>query len=136
MPTLEDGGHLLTQSLAIIEYLEETHPTPPLLPGDALGRARVRSLSLLIACEIHPVNNLRVLQHLKRALGQNEDAGQRLVPALDRRRPGETGGATWRHGGTGQILPRRCADHGRLLPGAAGLQCAALQVRHRTRIRR
>jgi len=73
LPTLEDAGHLLTQSLAIIEYLEETRPQPALLPKDAPGRARVRSLSLLVACEIHPLNNLRVLQHLKRELGQNED---------------------------------------------------------------
>ncbi len=73
LPTLEDGGHLLTQSLAIIEYLEETHPQPPLLPKDPPGRVRVRSLALLVACEIHPLNNLRVLQHLKRALGQSEE---------------------------------------------------------------
>jgi maleylacetoacetate isomerase len=73
LPTLDDGGHLLTQSLAILEYLEETHPAPPLLPKDPLARARVRSLAMLIACEIHPVNNLRVLQHLKRGLGQNEE---------------------------------------------------------------
>lgn len=73
VPTLEDGGVLLTQSLAIIEYLEETHPGVPLLPSDSLGRARVRSLAMLIACEIHPVNNLRILQHLKRALGQNDE---------------------------------------------------------------
>ena len=73
-PTLElDDGAQLAQSLAIIEYLDETHPQPPLLPKDAKGRARVRSLSLLVACEIHPLNNLRTLQHLKRALGQNED---------------------------------------------------------------
>jgi maleylacetoacetate isomerase len=73
VPALEDGGHLLTQSLAIIEYLEETRPQVPLLPRDPAARARVRSLALLIACEIHPVNNLRVLQHLKRTLGQTED---------------------------------------------------------------
>jgi maleylacetoacetate isomerase len=76
VPTFEDdGGHggRLVQSLAIIEYLEESRPNPPLLPKDALGRARVRALSLLIACEIHPLNNLRVLQHLKRALGQNDE---------------------------------------------------------------
>jgi maleylacetoacetate isomerase len=72
LPTLVDDGQALSQSLAIIEYLEEKHPRPPLLPKDPLGRARVRSLSLLIACEIHPLNNLRTLQHLKRALGQNE----------------------------------------------------------------
>jgi maleylacetoacetate isomerase len=74
VPTLElDDGTRLNQSLAIIEYLEEKHPRPPLLPSDSLGKARVRSLSDLIACEIHPLNNLRVLQHLKRALGQSED---------------------------------------------------------------
>ena len=73
LPTLEEGGRRLTQSLAILEYLEETHPHPPLLPGDPFGRARVRSLALLVACEIHPLNNLRTLQHLKRALGQNEE---------------------------------------------------------------
>jgi maleylacetoacetate isomerase/maleylpyruvate isomerase len=74
VPTLElDDGTRLNQSLAIIEFLEEKHPRPALLPKDALGRARVRSLSNLVASEIHPVNNLRVLQHLKRALGQSQD---------------------------------------------------------------
>ena len=74
LPTLElDDGTRLTQSLAIMEYLEETHPRPALLPADPLGKARVRSLSDLIACEIHPLNNLRTLQYLKRALGQTED---------------------------------------------------------------
>ena len=73
-PTLElDDGEHLSQSLAILEYLDEIHPAPRLLPEDAKGRARVRSLSLLIACEIHPLNNLRTLQYLKRALGQTED---------------------------------------------------------------
>jgi maleylacetoacetate isomerase/maleylpyruvate isomerase len=73
LPALEDGGHLLTQSLAILEYLEETRPEPALLPTDPPGRARVRSLALLVACEIHPLNNLRVLQHLKRSLAQNDE---------------------------------------------------------------
>jgi maleylacetoacetate isomerase len=73
VPTLDDAGKLVTQSLAIIEYLDETQPKTPLLPKDAPGRARVRSLAMLIACEIHPINNLRVLQHLKRALGQNDE---------------------------------------------------------------
>ncbi len=73
LPTLVNDGEALSQSLAIIEYLEETHPRPALLPSDAAGRARVRSLSLLVACEIHPLNNLRTLQHLKRVLGQSEE---------------------------------------------------------------
>jgi len=73
LPTLVDDSAALSQSLAIIEYLDETHAQPALLPKDALGRARVRSLSLLIACEIHPLNNLRTLQYLKRQLGQSEE---------------------------------------------------------------
>jgi maleylacetoacetate isomerase/maleylpyruvate isomerase len=73
LPFLEDESARLNQSLAIIEYLEETRPMPALLPKNALGRARVRSLSLLVACEIHPLNNLRTLQYLRRQLGQNEE---------------------------------------------------------------
>ena len=73
LPTLVDDGQALSQSLAIIEYLDEKFPQPRLLPGDLLGRARVRSLSLLVACEIHPLNNLRTLQYLKRELGQSEE---------------------------------------------------------------
>jgi maleylacetoacetate isomerase len=73
IPALEDGGAVIGQSLAIIEYLEETHPAPPLLPADPLGRATVRSLALAIACEIHPLNNLRVLNYLRGPLGQDKD---------------------------------------------------------------
>ena len=73
LPTLElDDGTRLNQSLAIIEYLDEKHPQPPLVPKEPLARARVRSLSYLVASEIHPLNNLRVLQHLKR-LGQTQE---------------------------------------------------------------
>jgi maleylacetoacetate isomerase len=68
VPLLRDGDHTLTQSLAIIEYLDETHPEPPLLPKAAAERARVRALALDIACEIHPLNNLRVLRYLVRDL--------------------------------------------------------------------
>jgi len=68
VPALEDDGRLLTQSLAIIEYLEEVRPIPPLLPPDPAGRARVRALALAIACDIHPLNNLRVLNYLKKPL--------------------------------------------------------------------
>lgn len=75
VPTLEmDGGERLGQSMAIIEYLDETHPEPALLPADALGRARVRALAQLVACEIHPLNNLRVLKYLTRELKVEEEA--------------------------------------------------------------
>ncbi len=73
VPLLKDGDALVNQSLAIIEYLDETHPTPPLLPTDPLGRARVRALAYDIACEIHPLNNLRVLRYLVRDLKLSED---------------------------------------------------------------
>jgi len=73
VPILSDGEHKLTQSLAIIEYLEETHPEPPLLPAAPVERARVRGLAMDIACEIHPLNNLRVLRYLVRDLKVSED---------------------------------------------------------------
>lgn len=73
VPLLRDGEQVLTQSLAIIEYLDETHPQPPLLPADPPGRARVRALALDIACEIHPLNNLRVLRYLVHSLKVGEE---------------------------------------------------------------
>lgn len=72
VPALVDNGHGVTQSLAIMEYLDETHPDQPLMPRDALGRARVRALAQAIACEIHPLNNLRVLQYLEHDLKLDE----------------------------------------------------------------
>jgi maleylpyruvate isomerase len=74
LPTLVDDGHALQQSLAIIEYLEETHPEPPLLPKAPVDRAYVRSVALQVACEIHPVNNLRVLKYLKHTLKVADEA--------------------------------------------------------------
>jgi maleylacetoacetate isomerase len=74
VPLLDMGGDKLSQSMAIIEYLDETHPTPALLPADALGRARVRALAQSIACEIHPLNNLRVLKYLVKELKLDEEA--------------------------------------------------------------
>ncbi len=65
VPALEDGGRILTQSLAIIEYLEERYPAPPLLPKEPADRALVRAMALAIACEVHPIQNLRVLNYLK-----------------------------------------------------------------------
>jgi maleylacetoacetate isomerase len=68
-----DDGRVLTQSLAIIEYLDETHPDPPLLPADPVARARVRAIALSIACEIHPLNNLRVLNYLVATMGVSRE---------------------------------------------------------------
>jgi maleylacetoacetate isomerase len=74
VPTLTtDSGEHFGQSMAIIEYLDETHPEPPLLPRDALGRARVRALAQLVACDIHPLNNLRVLKYLVNELKVDEE---------------------------------------------------------------
>ena len=79
VPALVDGGHTLTQSLAIIEYVNETHPEPPLLPKDPLGRARVRMLSLIVACDIHPLNNQRVMQYLVKEFGADAEAKKRWI---------------------------------------------------------
>ena len=77
VPALRTGDGLITQSLAIVEYLDETVPEPPLLPTGALGRAHVRSLAPIIACDIHPLQNLRVLQYLTGELGVSDE--QRLA---------------------------------------------------------
>lgn len=74
VPALIDGGAALAQSLAIIEWLDETYPEPPLLPGDAAARARARAAAYMIACDIHPLGNLRTLQYLKREFGQPQEA--------------------------------------------------------------
>ncbi|HYZ64919.1 MAG TPA: maleylacetoacetate isomerase [Acetobacteraceae bacterium] len=87
VPTLEIDGAVLTQSLSIIEYLEETHPEPPVLPRDPLDRARVRAFALAIACDIHPIQNLRVLRRLRK-LGHSEEdvfgwARETIEPGLE-----------------------------------------------------
>lgn len=75
VPALEiEGGETLAQSVALLEYLEETHPEPPLLPAGAVDRARVRAMVGLIACDIHPLNNLRILKYLKDPLGADQEA--------------------------------------------------------------
>lgn len=74
VPTLIDGDNVLYQSMAILEYLEETHPEPAFLPSDPVGRARVRGLADIIACDIHPLNNLAVLKFLSREMGADKDA--------------------------------------------------------------
>jgi len=77
VPALEDGGAVLTQSLAIIEYLDARFPEPALLPADALERARVQAFAHVIACDTHPLNNLRVLTYLRAELAQPEEAVRR-----------------------------------------------------------
>ena len=73
VPALENDGHVLAQSIAILEYLEETHPQPALLPEDPIDRAYLRGLAQSIACDIHPLNNLRVLQYLVNTLEASEE---------------------------------------------------------------
>jgi maleylacetoacetate isomerase len=100
------GETALTQSLAIIEYLDETHPEPPLLPGDALGRARVRAIALDMACEIHPLDNLRVLRYLVKEMGVSEDDKNRWyrhwvesgLEVVERRLAGDASTGRFCHG--------------------------------------
>jgi maleylacetoacetate isomerase len=108
VPMLKDGDHLLSQSLAIIEYLDETHPTPPLLPGDALARARIRALSYDVACEIHPLNNLRVLRYLVHEMKLDDEAKNRWyrhwveigLEALEKQLAGSSATGRFCHGDT------------------------------------
>jgi len=108
VPVLEDGAALITQSIAIIEYLEQTHPSPPLLPAEAAARARVRSLALSLACDIHPLNNLRVQRYLQSA-GHHDDAWREEwtrhwirvgFEALERQLAPGTGSGRFCHGDT------------------------------------
>jgi maleylacetoacetate isomerase/maleylpyruvate isomerase len=73
VPALEDNGRIMTQSLAIIEYLEETHPDPALLPRNPAERALVRSMAMIIACEVHPIQNLRVLNYVKKEYNRTDE---------------------------------------------------------------
>jgi len=128
IPALEDDGHVIAQSLAIIEYLDEAHPAPPFLPADPLGRATVRSIAQAIACDIHPLNNLRVLNYLRGPLAQDDAAVTRGIA---------TGSASASPGSSNSRAPRahaplllRRGPHDRGHPaGAAGLQCEAFRVR-------
>lgn len=73
VPAIEDGGAILTQSVAIIEYLNDKYPQPPLLPSDPMQRAQVRAMALNIACDIHPLQNLRVTNYLKQQMGHSDE---------------------------------------------------------------
>ena len=108
VPVLGEEGHLLYQSLAIMQYLDETHPDPPLLPANPFERNRVRSLALIIACEIHPLNNPRVLNYLTGKFAISEE--QKLewyhhwvktgFTALEKRLTDEQGTGRFCHGDT------------------------------------
>jgi maleylacetoacetate isomerase len=106
VPALEVDGIVLLQSLSILEYFDETYPRPPLLPVGPLGRARVRSLAQLIACDIHPLNNLRVLKYLKGKIAQPQAAIDQWVvhwiaegfSALETRLARESETGRWCHG--------------------------------------
>jgi maleylacetoacetate isomerase len=108
VPTLIDGAQVVTQSLAIIEYIEETHPAPPLVPSTPPARARVRSIAQMIACDIHPIDNLRVLRYLANPLGQDATAVEAWFnhwiklgfDALEQRLAGEKETGRFCHGDT------------------------------------
>lgn len=108
VPLLQDGDRVLTQSMAIIEYLDEVHPEPSLLPGDAVARARIRALAQDVACEIHPMNNLRVLRYLVRELKLSEDDKNRWyrhwvetgLEAVERQLAGDVRTGLYCHGDT------------------------------------
>jgi maleylacetoacetate isomerase len=108
VPLLVEGEHHLSQSLAIIEYLDETHPEPKLLPGDALARARIRAIALDIACEIHPLDNLRVLRYLVNEMKLSNDDKDRWyrhwvevgLDAVERQLAGHPGTGRFCHGDT------------------------------------
>ena len=126
VPALVDEDRAFGQSLAIIEYLEETHPDPPLLPQDFAGRAVVRGMALGIACDIHPLQNLRVLNYLRGPLG----AGRRPVAEWVRHwigqgfRPLEE--LARRHGDGRHYLYGESVTMADALPRSADVQCAAL----------
>ncbi len=108
VPALEEDGHLLYQSLAIMQYLDEAYPNPPLLPVNPFERNRVRSLALIVACEIHPLNNTRVLNYLTGKLGISEEQKRDWYhhwvktgfTALEKRLADEKGTGRFCHGDT------------------------------------
>ncbi len=108
VPLLKDGDELLAQSMAIMEYLDETHPEPSLLPGDAVARARIRALAQDVACEIHPLNNLRVLRYLVREMKLSDDDKNRWyrhwvesgLAAVERQLAGDARTGRFCHGDT------------------------------------
>ena len=132
VPLLKDGDALLTQSLAIIEYLDEVHPEPSLLPGNALARARIRALALDVACEIHPINNLRVLRYLVGEMKLSEDDKNRWyrhwietgLSAIEQQLSGDARTGRFCHGDTPTLAD--CA----LVPQVHNAQRMACRLDH------
>jgi maleylacetoacetate isomerase/maleylpyruvate isomerase len=132
VPLLKDGDELLTQSLAIIEYLDEVHPEPSLLPGNALARARIRALALSVACEIHPINNLRVLRYLVGEMKLSEDDKNRWyrhwvetgLGAIEQQLAGDARTGRFCHGDTPTLAD--CA----LVPQVHNAQRMACRIDH------
>jgi hypothetical protein len=121
VPYLQDGDVRLTQSLAIIEYLDDLYPEPPLLPQLPAQRARVRALAQVIACDVHPINNLRVLKYLAGPLQLPQaqiDEWSRHWIESGFARPRDASGCDW------ALFMRSDGDHGGFMPGAAALQCS------------
>lgn len=106
VPALDTGAGVLTQSLAILEWLEEAYPDPPLLPADPMRRAHVRAMAQTIACDIHPLHNLRVLQALRKTFGADEEAVQGWI-------------ARWIGDGLAALEPRVAAHGGPFAFGQA-----------------
>ena len=129
VPVLEDEGAVLTQSLPILNYLEERYPEPALLPRDLPGRCQSRAIAVAIACEMHPLNNLRVLQYLERELGLDEARRMAWYRHWIAEGFGPLEAMIARS--AGDVLRRRRAEPGRCLPGAAGLQRPSLRLRSR-----
>ena len=126
---VEEDGHVLAQSLAILEYLEEAYPEPPLLPKDLYERAYVRRLSQIIGCDIHPLNNVRVLKWLAANVPDDKGLADRWYAHWIAEGFRGFEACLVREARHGDLLPRRPAHHGRHLPRAAGRQCPPLQLR-------
>ena len=126
VPTLEDGGLTLGQSLAIIEYLEQTHPTPALLPQEPSARARVRELALSVACDIHPLNNTARTGLPACAAGTRRGATQRVGATLDRRWDSRQSSSSWPAATRTPVsyCLGEAPTHRRLLPDSTGIQRA------------